>query len=110
MNESLRFLSRRLLGAVGVALGAVTLVFMVLYWLPGDPAFLITGEDAPPEVVAKVREKLGTDRPVIDQYIDYMRGLAHGDLGNSYLTGEPVMHRIAAQLPATLELTLLAAV
>ncbi|MET0238990.1 MAG: ABC transporter permease [Sphingobium sp.] len=102
------FVLRRLIGAAGVALGAVTLGFAILYLLPGDPAYLIAGDDAPDSVVEKVRAKLGTDRPFGEQYLSYIGKLLHGDFGSSYLTGEPVLHRILAQLPATLELTLVA--
>ncbi|CAN5140311.1 ABC transporter permease [soil metagenome] len=107
--ETMGFVLWRLLGALGVALGAVTLVFAALYWLPGDPAMLIAGDDAPPAMVEKVRERLGTDRPFGEQYVRYIANVARGDLGESYLTGEPVAKRILAQLPATLELTLVAA-
>ncbi|HEX7872343.1 MAG TPA: ABC transporter permease [Sphingobium sp.] len=110
-GSGVQFLLRRTIGALGVAFGAITLVFAALYWLPGDPALLIAGDDAPQEVVAKIREKLGTDRPFVEQYADYVGKIVrHGDFGDSYLTGEPVMHRIVAQLPATLELTLFATV
>lgn len=107
-GQGLSFVINRLIGAAGVALGALTLVFMILYLLPGDPAFLIAGEDAPDAVVEKIRVKLGTDRPFIEQYFTYLGKLLHGDFGTSYLTGEPVLNRILAQLPATLELTLFA--
>ncbi|HEX7819098.1 MAG TPA: ABC transporter permease [Sphingobium sp.] len=103
------FFVRRLIGAVGVAFGAMTLVFTILYWLPGDPAFLIAGDDAPDAVVEQVRARLGTDRPFSEQYVHYVGKLLHGDFGTSYVTGEPVIGRIVAQLPATLELTLVAA-
>jgi peptide/nickel transport system permease protein len=91
-----------------VIFGAVTLVFMILYWLPGDPATLLVGEDAPAETIAQVRAQLGTDRPLLEQYVSYVGHLAKGDLGTSYATGEQVVSRLAAQVPATLGLTLFA--
>lgn len=98
----------RLLASVGVVFGAVTLVFMLLHWLPGDPAELVAGEDAPPEVLQRVRQQLGVDKPLGAQYADYLRALARGDFGQSFTTREPVLKRLTAQLPATLQLTLAA--
>lgn len=102
------YLVQRLAAALLVIFGALTLIFAILYWLPGDPAVLVAGEDAPRETIAHIRAQLGTDRPLLSQYGSYLSGLAHGDLGTSYTTGEPVVARIAAQLPATLALTALA--
>lgn len=99
----LRFL-HRLFSTACVVFGAVTLVFLVLYWLPGDPADLVAGEDANEATVARIRARLGTDRPLFDQYTDYIGKLAHGDLGSSFSTNEPVTRRLLAQVPATLEL------
>lgn len=95
----------RLAGAALVLLGAVTLVFLILRWLPGDPALLMAGDDASPEAIARLRVQLGSDQPLWLQYIHYLQGLLHGDLGVSFATNEPVLSRLLAQLPATLELT-----
>ncbi|KAF1042973.1 ABC transporter permease [Xylophilus sp.] len=97
----------RLLGSLGVVFGAVTLVFLILNWLPGDPAELIAGEDASEETVAQVRAQLGTAQPLGTRYVRYIGGLLRGDLGQSYVTREPVAKRLAAQFPATLKLTVL---
>jgi peptide/nickel transport system permease protein len=99
------FVARRLLAACGVILGTITLVFFILYWLPGDPAAMVAGDDASPAMVANIREKLGTTAPLWQQYLTYLTHLAHGDFGTSFTTNEPVWHRLAAQLPATLQLT-----
>jgi peptide/nickel transport system permease protein len=102
----LRRIVERFLVSLGVIFGAVTLIFLVLNWLPGDSATLIAGEDASAETIQHLREKLGTNRSLGEQYRSYVKGLLHGDLGTSYTTREPVVQRLAAQLPATLELTL----
>ena len=102
-------LLRRLAGAALVVSGAVTLVFLILYWLLGDPATLIAGDDAPPALVARLRTQLGSDQPLWAQYLHYLHALASGNLGRSFATGEPVLSRLAAQLPATLALTALSA-
>jgi ABC-type dipeptide/oligopeptide/nickel transport system permease component len=91
----------RLLSSVAVVFGAVTLIFLILNWLPGDPAVLIAGESASEETVRQVRAQLGTDRPLGAQYGGYLWGLLHGDLGSSYVTHEPVSTRLIAQLPST---------
>lgn len=101
----LRRIVERFLVSLGVIFGAVTLIFLVLNWLPGDAATLIAGEDASPDTVHHLRVKLGTDRPLSDQYRSYLKGVVHGDLGTSYVTREPVVRRLAAQLPSTLALT-----
>ncbi len=103
MNQRM---ASRLLGSLGVIFGAVTLVFLILHWLPGDPAELVAGENASAETVARVRQQLGTDRPLAQQYLAYLGGLLQGDLGKSYVSHEPVAQRLAAQFPATALLTL----
>jgi len=100
-----RRIIERFLVSLAVIFGAVTLIFLVLNWLPGDAATLIAGNDATPETVHALRVKLGTDRPLTSQYRAYLVGVAHGDLGKSYITREPVVRRLADQLPATLILT-----
>src|SRR5215471_19243837 len=102
------YLAYRLIGAVLVIYGAVTIVFLVLYWLPGDPAVLVAGDGATAETIANVRRQLGTDRPLWQQYAAYISGLLQGNLGVSFSTREPVSGRLWAQVPPTLALTLLA--
>lgn len=99
---------QRIGASIGVIFGAVTLVFLILHWLPGDPAQLVAGSEASEESVARVRAQLGTAQPLGVQYLHYLAGLAHGDLGESYLTHEPVLAKLGAQLPATATLTLTA--
>jgi ABC-type dipeptide/oligopeptide/nickel transport system permease component len=104
----IRRFSTRLVGSLGVVFGAVTLLFAILNWLPGDSAALMAGEDAAAETIERVRAQLGLGRPIGEQYRDYIVGLLHGDLGTSYITREPVLDRLLSQLPATLSLTLAA--
>ena len=104
----MRFVLKRVGGAAFVIAGTITLVFLVLHWLPGDPAALIAGDSATAETVANIRAQLGTDRPLWNQYFIYIAGLAHGDLGTSFATREPVLGRLWAQVPATMMLTLFA--
>ena len=86
-------------------------MFLALHLVPGDPAELLlsAGSVAPdPAAVAELREKLGLDRPLLDQYVSFLAGLAHGDLGNSLVDDYPVTSEIALRLPRTLELILAA--
>jgi len=104
------FLIRRLAAAVFVIFGAMTLVFLVLYWLPGNPAAMVAGDGASNATIADVQAQLGTGRPLLVQYGSYLWNLAHGNLGTSFATGEPVSTRIWAQLPPSLELTFCSAI
>jgi peptide/nickel transport system permease protein len=104
----MRFVLRRMASAVFVIAGTITLIFLVLHWLPGDPAALIAGDSATAETIDTIRAQLGTDRPLRNQYVAYIGGLAHCDLGTSFATREPVFGRLWAQVPATLMLTLFA--
>jgi len=100
------FALRRIGGALFVIAGTVTLVFLILHWLPGDPAALVAGDTATAETIANIRAQLGTDRPLWSQYVAYIAGLLHGDLGTSFATREPVLSRLWAQVPTTMVLTL----
>ena len=97
----LSFLARRLALTVVVLLGVATLVFSLIHLVPGDPAQAMLGEGAAPEDIAQLRARLGLDRPLIEQYATYMRGLAKGDLGTSLRTQQPVTGQIAERIPAT---------
>jgi peptide/nickel transport system permease protein len=99
-----RYVVRRLVLAVPVLLGVVTLVFLLVHLIPGDPAQAILGEAATPEDVADLRQRLGLDRPLAEQYVRYLGGVARGDLGTSLRTGEPVAMELWRRVPATMEL------
>ena len=84
------FLARRLALSVPVLLGVATLVFSLIHLIPGDPAQAMLGETASQADVEALRQRLGLDRPLLEQYGRFLIGLAHGDLGTSLRTGEPV--------------------
>ena len=86
----------------------VTAAFAMIRLVPGDPVRAALGVDAPPDLVAAKRHELGLDHGLSAQYWRYLRHLAHGDLGVSLVTGEPVADLIRARLPATLLLAVLA--
>ena len=104
----LRFLARRLLLTIPVLLGVATLVFSLIHLIPGDPALAMLGETASQEDVNALRERLGLDRPLVAQYVSFLRGAVRGDLGTSLRTNQPVTMAILERLPATFELALAA--
>jgi ABC-type dipeptide/oligopeptide/nickel transport system permease component len=87
-----------------VVLGAATLTFFVLRLAAGDPARLVNPPGTPEEVVTQVRERLGTDEPLLVQYKDYLADLARADLGTSFHGEQPVNEAVFAALPNTLAL------
>jgi peptide/nickel transport system permease protein len=90
-----------------------TLIFAVLRLIPGDPAemLLSSGGVAPdPVAVAELRERLGLEKPVLEQYRAFLRGLSRLDLGNSMLDDRPVIEEIVRRLPRTLELVVSATI
>ncbi len=104
----LRFLLRRVLLTIPVLLGVATLVFSLIHLVPGDPAQAMLGDGASPQDIAELRTNLGLDRPLLTQYLAFMRQAAAGDLGTSFRTGQPVTMMIAERVPATAELALAA--
>jgi peptide/nickel transport system permease protein len=98
---------RRMAVALALIWAVVTLVFAVIHLIPGDPAELLLsqgGVAADPAAVAELREKLGLNRPILQQYLGYLGGLLKGDLGASLLDDHAVIDEIALRLPRTLEL------
>lgn len=81
-----------------------TAVFLMIRVVPGDPALQIAGPYADEAAIEAVHSELGLDQPLVVQYGDFLAGLAQGDLGDSYLTGRPVIEELRLRLPATLEL------
>lgn len=101
------YILRRLAWTIPVILGASFLVFWSIRWVPGDPAIAIAGELATPELVARVREDMGLDRPLLVQYGIYLGRMAQGEMGRSVRSGLPVSQEIALRLPRTVQLAAL---
>jgi peptide/nickel transport system permease protein len=104
----LRYLVRRILLTIPVLLGVATLVFSLIHLVPGDPAQAMLGDGASPQDIAELRQSLGLDQPLLDQYVTFLRHAAAGDLGRSFRTGEPVTTMIVERIPATAELAIAA--
>lgn len=103
-----RYLTRRLATTLLTLFGVVVVVFFVVRVLPGDPAALRAGPYASKARIAEVRQQLGLDRPLVEQFVDYVSDIATGNLGTSLQTGAPVAKELLNRLPASLELGLFA--
>lgn len=104
-----QYILRRLLVLPIVVLGVSVLVFLVMHLVPGNPAQVIAGPDAPPATVEALERELGLDRPLPEQYVRYLGRVVQGDLGNSLRSRRPVLNDIMDALPNTLQLTFVAA-
>jgi ABC-type dipeptide/oligopeptide/nickel transport system permease component len=101
------YLIRRLLQSIIVIIGVTLLSFLALH-MAGDPTYLYVSERASEEEIAAARIALGFDRPLPEQYLNFMAGLLQGDLGNSLRSRQPALDMVLSRLPATLELTFFA--
>jgi ABC-type dipeptide/oligopeptide/nickel transport system permease component len=101
---------RRLATAVPVIAGVIIATFLLTRALPGDPAVYFAGPAATMQAIEEIRHRLGFDRSLPAQFLDYLERLAHCDLGTSLTTGQPVLAELLTRLPASAELMLLALV
>ncbi len=102
------YLIRRLLTLVITLLLVSVVAFVIVQVVPGDPAQLVLGTEAPAEALAEMRAKMGLDRPPLWQYLTWLGRAIRGDLGTSWRHERPVSSLIAERLPVTLSLTVLA--
>ena len=99
-----RYIASRALQAFGVILGVIVLTFVIARLIPGDPAVAYAGPRATAEELAAVREQFGLDQPMWQQFLTYLTGLIHGDLGISLHTKQPVTSDLVQVFPTTLVL------
>lgn len=99
-----RYIARRLLFMLPVALLVSFVTFMLIHLVPGDPARVLLGEEATPQSVAALRQQLGLDRPLAVQYALWLWQAIHGNLGESIQLQQPVIQAIVQRLPVTIEL------
>ena len=104
----LRFILKRLLLGIPTLLAVLTIIFLLMRVAPGDPAYAVLGDYATDDAVAALREQMGLNKPIWQQYLDYMGGLLRGDLGDSLVTRQPAWIQIRTVLPYTLQLTVAA--
>jgi ABC-type dipeptide/oligopeptide/nickel transport system permease component len=102
----IKSITKRLLGAIPNLIGVIVVTFILTRALPGDPAAFFAGASGSKEAVEQIREQLGLNKSMPEQFWIYVRDLAQGDWGTSMATGQPVVTELATRLPASLELTL----
>lgn len=100
----LNLLLRRLIQSIPVLIGISLITFVLIYYLPADPARMYAGPSATVEAVARIRHELGLDRPLWEQYLRYIERVLHGDLGFSFRKQVPVTELILSRIPYTLAL------
>src|SRR6476661_2870256 len=103
-NPMFSFLVRRVAQAIPVLLGISLIIFVLIYYLPADPARIYAGPSATAETVARIRQEMGLDDPLWVQYTRYLERMAQGDLGFSYRKQIPVTTLILDRLPYTVSL------
>ena len=101
----LRYITTRLLYMIPVLWLVVSVVFLLIHLVPGDPIEQMLGENASATDIQAARHAYGLDVPIGRQYVNYWRGVLHGDLGRSFRFDQPVSRVIAVRYPQTLQLT-----
>ena len=104
----LRYTLRRLVITLPSILGVVTLAFLLIHLVPGDPVDLMLGEQAAVEDRENLRRELGLDKPLGEQYVRYLGQLVRFDFGRSLVSREPVANAVLDHFPATLQLSFVA--
>jgi ABC-type dipeptide/oligopeptide/nickel transport system permease component len=101
----LRFILKRLLLAIPTLFAVLTIIFLLMRVVPGDPAYAVLGDYATEDAVTALRKQMGLDKPIWEQYLTYMGDLLRGDLGDSLVTRNPAWEQIRTVLPYSLQLT-----
>ncbi len=107
-SPSLRLVGKRLLMAIPITLGVSILTFWVLNLIPGSAAQQLLGAEATPEQVRALEEEMGLNRPAYIRYLDWLGGAVRGDLGRSFVSGQPVAGQLGERLVVSAELVGLA--
>jgi peptide/nickel transport system permease protein len=100
------YIARRLLSMLPVMAIVALFVFLLLHLAPGDPAAIMAGDNATPDNIAQIRQKLGLDEPIWKQFVVWVVSLAQGNLGNSMFWGDPVTTLIAQRAEPTISLAI----
>ena len=104
----MEFLLRRLISMIITTALVVVMIFLVFRIIPGDPALILLGTEADESQIEAMRQKLGTDRPVLEQFFRWIGGVFNGNLGESLRFTQPVLRLIGDRLVVTLPLALMA--
>ncbi|MDT8420322.1 MAG: ABC transporter permease [Desulfuromonadales bacterium] len=102
----LKYVLKRLGMSIPILLAVLTLVFVIIRIVPGDPAMVVLGDQASAEALEALRAKMGLDAPLVEQYLTFLFGALRGDLGLSLLSGKPVLAEVMTVLPYTIDLTI----
>lgn len=102
----IKFVCNRFLLSIPTLLAVLTIVFLIARVIPGDPAAVILGDSASQEALENLRHRLGMDQSLMQQYIQFVTGVFRGNLGDSLVSGAPVMREVLNVLPYTIDLTL----
>src|SRR5262249_15145528 len=105
-----KYTLRRLIQFIPTLFGVYTFAFFLMRVLPGDAATYLVGFHGSPEALAALHAKLHLDDPILVQYISFLGNLVRGDLGSSYITGDPVIDIVGRALPATAQLMVVATI
>lgn len=100
----LRYSMRRLAISIPVVVGLAVVVFLYIHLMPGDPVQAMVGRYGSPELVEQLRHELGLDRPLYEQFVDWVAGLLGGDLGITFRSRQPITPILIGRIPATVEL------
>src|SRR5262249_42772150 len=99
------YILKRLLLAIPTLFAVLTIVFVLARVLPGDPAQTILGDQASQEALQNMRHRLGVDKPIPEQYLEFLANSLRGRWGDSLVTGKPVVEEVRNVLPYTIDLT-----
>lgn len=96
------YIIRRFLSVIPTVLGIATIIFFLMYMVPGDPVRVILGQHGDAETRLRITREMGLDKPVLVQYVNFLKNLAGGDLGISYRNNQKVADILLDRMPATL--------
>jgi peptide/nickel transport system permease protein len=102
------YIVKRSLLMLLVMFGVLAIVFAIVHVIPADPVGALLGGNAPPAVVDRIKTQLGLNKPLFDQFVDYLWGVVHGNLGTSLQSGRAVAQDIMEYFPVTLQLSVMA--
>src|SRR5690625_2507346 len=103
----LQYTLRRLISIIPVILIVSVIVFLIVHLTPGNPAYLILGEDSSPEAIAQLESQLGLDQSIFMQFFDWFKRVLVGDLGESIYSSQPVTEVIIERVGPTFSLMVL---
>ena len=102
----LRYTLRRLASTLPTLIAVLTVIFIIIRIAPGDPAIAVLGDNASQQAIDALRERLGLNEPLINQYWSFLTGALTGNLGTSLISGRSVLNEVLEVLPHTLDLTI----